>query len=545
VFTQIKMQFDRRFFLLLLSVLSGLLLSLAWPSRGFAPLLFIAFIPLLLVEDRISISNDKFSRFVLFGLTYLSLLVWNVLTTWWVCNASLFGGMAAIGCNTLLMSIVFILFHRTKKLLGRLAGYLSLVFYWIGFEYFHFDWDLSWPWLTLGDGFAAYHKWIQWYEYTGILGGSAWILVVNILIFLLLKDHFEKTACNKIIRVIGIILLILAPISYSVGRYNSYVEKKDPVPIVVVQPNIDPYNEKFSGLSSEEQLAKLLKLASSEVDSNTLYVVAPETALTEGIWEEELDRSQSVHMIKAFLAGYPKLNFVGGLSSNKMYHEGEKLSTSARKFKDANRWYDDYNTAMQIDPAGKIQLYHKSKLVPGVEKVPFPFIFKHFENLAVDLGGTTGSLGIQKDRSVFCTLDGKHKVGAVICYESIYGEFVGGYIKNNAQLIFIITNDGWWGDTPGYKQHVQYGRLRAIETRRSIARSANTGTSCFINQRGDILDPTQWWEPAVIKADINANDVITFYTKHGDYIGRTSFYGAIGFLLAGLVNAFLKRKALS
>ena len=128
----------------------------------------------------------------------------------------------------------------------------------------------------------------------------------------------------------------------------------------------------------------------------------------------------------------------------------------------------------------------------------------------------------------------------VICYESIFGEYVTGYVQKGAELIFIITNDGWWKNTPGYKQHMSFARLRAIETRRSIARSANTGISCFINQRGDVSQPTGWWVDAAIKGTINANDEITFYVKYGDYIARISLFVSALLLLNLVVRKFIK-----
>ena len=134
------------------------------------------------------------------------------------------------------------------------------------------------------------------------------------------------------------------------------------------------------------------------------------------------------------------------------------------------------------------------------------------------------------------------KVAPVICYESVYGEFLAGYIRKGAQLIFVITNDGWWGDTPGYKQHFTFSQLRAVETRRSVARSANTGTSAFINQRGEASLMTAYWEPAVIRASINANDKITFYVRYGDYIARISAYVSALLLLITISRTLTGRK---
>ncbi|MFW5773350.1 MAG: apolipoprotein N-acyltransferase [Tangfeifania sp.] len=123
------------------------------------------------------------------------------------------------------------------------------------------------------------------------------------------------------------------------------------------------------------------------------------------------------------------------------------------------------------------------------------------------------------------------KAAPVICYESVFGEYLTDYVKKGAEFIVIITNDGWWRNTPGYKQHLSFARLRAIETRRSIARSANTGISAFINQRGDLVQTTQWWSETAIKDSVKLNDKITFYVRYGDYIARVSVFVSVLLIL--------------
>ena len=213
-----------------------------------------------------------------------------------------------------------------------------------------------------------------------------------------------------------------------------------------------------------------------------------------------------------------------------MFHQGEVPSETARYHASTNRYYDAYNTALQLDTAG-VQLYYKSKLVPGVEMMPFAFVLKHFKSLSVNLGGVSGSLGSQLERSIFHSTQGH--VAPIICYESIYGEYVLDYVRAGSDLFAIITNDGWWKDTPGYRQHLAYASLRAIETRRAIARSANTGTSAFVDALGNITQSTSWWQPAVIQKELPLCKGITFYTIYGDYIGRlAAFVAAILFFYA-------------
>jgi apolipoprotein N-acyltransferase len=514
-------------------------------------LLFIAFGPLLCIENSLKGSPSHFLTVTL--PPFLAFFIWNISTTWWIYNASVGGALMAIFANSLLMSMVFWIFHFAKKQLlianwqPAIANWLFPIF-WLAFEFFHHRWELAWPWLTLGNAFAWQHKWIQWYEYTGTLGGSLWVLLVNTMVFSLLKngsdcpDFSGWKMKNQKWKMLLVVLTIIFPIIISYSMYYSEKEKENPVNIVVVQPNIDPYSEKFSGLNFEEQLESMLDLAKQKTDSSTDYLVFPETALTENIWENNLEQTVSIKRLRDFLKSYPKLSIITGASTWYLYEDEKKLSVTARKFTNQDGFYDAFNTALQIDTSAHIQIYHKSKLVPGVERMPYPAVFGFLEKFAIDLGGTSGSLGTQQERTVFFEPRTQTGVAPVICYESIFGEFVGEYISNGATLIFIITNDGWWKDTPGYKQHLLYGRLRAIETRRSIARCANTGISCFINQRGDILQPTEWWKPAVIQAKINNNSAKTFYVQTGDVIGRVCFYVSAVVLLYVIVMCFIRKK---
>jgi apolipoprotein N-acyltransferase len=154
------------------------------------------------------------------------------------------------------------------------------------------------------------------------------------------------------------------------------------------------------------------------------------------------------------------------------------------------------------------------------------------------LGGATGNYGIQAEPTVLYSQSG---IGAapVICYESIWGEWVSKYVKQGAQFIAIITNDGWWENTSGKDQHLDYAKLRAIETRRWVCRSANTGISAFINQRGDIVQQSKWWARTALKQDINLNSDITFYVEHGDYLPKAaSILAVLGIFLIGIKKSF-------
>lgn len=513
-----------------LSILSGLLLGIAWPETGgFTPFIFIGFVPLLYVEHLISAEKSNKTALQIFSYAYLTFFIFNAFTTWWIWFSSAGGAIMAEVLYSLFMATLFLWFHNAKKNLGNKRGYIALVVLWIGFEWLHYNWEFSHPWNTLGNAFANQPKMVQWYEYTGVLGGSFWILLVNLLLFyFLLKLINGNNLRNELKLIVVALAVILTPIIYSFITYNNYVETEKPIEIVLIQPNIDPYNEKFGSMTEQEQTERILSLASTKTTTNTAYVVAPETAIPRGFVENYPEESYGLQALKKWISNYPNLSFVIGATTYIEYPKSEQKPTpTVRPDKQTGGWYDAYNSALQLNNVTEMQIYHKSKLVLGVEKIPYPILFSPLESFAINLGGTMGSLGVEKE--AFNFIHQNNKIAPVICYESIYGEYVSTYVKKGAEAIFIITNDGWWSDSPGYKQHLAYARLRAIETRRSIARSANTGISCFINQRGDIEQATKWWEQAAINGTINLNNNQTFYTQSGDWIGRV--FAALSVLL--------------
>lgn len=534
----------RKIHLYLFSVLSGLLLSLAWPANGFAGIIFLAVIPLLFIEDHISANRDKYHKFSVLWFSYISFLIFNLLTTWWIKNSTVFGVTMAVLLNSLFMAITFHVYHLSKNSMYRPGrGHFMLIFYWITWEFLHLDWDLSWSWLNLGNVFTSRPSWVQWYEYTGAFGGTFWVLMINILIYKIIREARFREFGKRFIPILSVItfLLVAGPLAWSVITWNNYQDKGEAVNVVVTQPNIDPYGEQYD-IPVEESVNRNLDLARKLVDDSTDYVVCPESTLQENIWEGLIERSYSIRMLRNYLKGHPGLKMVIGASTFTRYGEDEELSPTVRWHEGAEFWYDAHNTAIFLEENGGAVTYHKSVLVPGVEKMPFRKYLSFMDKLAIDLGGTVGSIAPSPERKVVTPNDGSPPVGMAICYESAYGEFFSRFVRNGAELMFIITNDGWWGNTPGHKQHLQFASLRAIENRRSIARSANTGISAFISQRGEIMQATEYWEPAVIKQTIYANDERTFYTRQGDYIARISAFVTAFLLLISITQSILKKK---
>jgi apolipoprotein N-acyltransferase len=517
---------------LFLSLLSGLLLFACWPLSGLTSLVFIALVPLFWLAEQVP------KRGAFFAWTYLALLVWNAATTWWTCNSTLPGGLAAIAANALLMSVPWIGFYNVRRRMGNLWGQLAFIVFWLCFEYIHLNWELSWPWLTLGNVFATHPAWVQWYEYTGEGGGTLWVLLINAMVFYWLKKN-SKVQTQNFRYGLVLALAILIPLACSFflshirGAQQGATAESEPTRnIVVVQPNVDPWDEKFVAGKQEAQLQNLIRLSESKIDSNTALVVWPETAIPFALNEDSIKTNYFILPVWDFLKRHPSLDLLTGVEGFRFYRAQNKTS-SAERIPGSETYVDGYNSAVLMD-SSDFRVYHKSKLVPGAEVLPS--FLKFLDGLFEKFGGTTGGYATQKERTVLHTFNHSYSIAPAVCYESIYGEFMTRYIAKGANLIVVLTDDGWWGNTPGYKQHENYARLRAIETRRWVVRSANTGISCFIDPMGAVIDPQPWDKAVAIKKPVPVTRTITFYVSYGDLIYKL---GVALSILLGIWNLTL------
>ena len=524
-----------------LSLISALLLSISWPTYGIPFFIFFAFVPLLLMEQEIS----KFSKinkkgWVVFGLTYFAFFIWNVVTTGWLYHAknpdgnnSLLAVAIPVIVNSLLMSLVFQLYYWYKKVRGTYFGLVFFVAIWLSFERFHLNWEFTWPWLNLGNAFSEYPQLIQWYDTIGATGGSFWILLINVFAFYTLRIWQAGRIRKDLVKNISILTaIIVLPLLISIYKYNSYQEKPvGEVTTLLLQPKLDPYTEKYSK-DSLQILGELLSLAEENSKTKVDFFIAPETAFpgNGSLSENGFNKSTSIAIAKEFLGKHPQSIFLTGASTHKFLFDEADTEDYSTEIQEGV-WVNSYNSALQIIPNQEVEVYHKAKLVPGVEIFPYIRYLKPILGDAMlDFGGANSSLGIDKERKVFSNRFNKAKMAPIICYESIYGEYVTDYVKNGANLLAIMTNDSWWDNTEGHKQLLSYARLRAIETRREIVRAANSGISAHINARGDILQDTFYDDRTALLVKANLLEEKSIYTKIGDLISRIAIF-VLGFLI--------------
>lgn len=529
-------------------LLSAVLMSLPWlvPHCGFLAL--IGLVPLLSAE-RVATQNGVKHFWI---WRYSCFVLWNAFTTFWVCNATVGGGIFAVLANALQMSVVFGLFRLSKKRLGGVLPYLFLAFAWIAWErWYMVSAQISWPWLVLGNAFARSIRSIQWYEFTGTLGGSLWIWAANLSGFGLMVSILEGTwfrwkGFAKWSSVIGTLLVFALPFAASAHLWHYFEEDSDgKVAVTIAQPNFDPY-EKFTSLTQAQQTDILLGQFSEALEAEDSsaaasawrgLLIAPET-FTSDIWLNHISDSPTWKSFQKFLKGHPGANLLFGASTYQYFAQRSAPSILARE--SGSGWVENHNTAFATDTSGREELFHKSKLVVGVEMTPYPKFFVPIDN---KLGGLMGRCIGQPEISCLHYRPGDEPTaeipfGCAVCYESVYPEYCTGYVRKGAEFMTIITNDAWWGNTPGYKQHASYASLRAIELRRDIARCGNTGISGVINQRGEYLSQSNWWQRETLSGEVNLSKRETFFVRYGDIVGRISTFAFL-LMFAFLLVSFL------
>ena len=513
---------------LILSLFSGILFGLSWPVNGIVFLIFVAFIPLLIIEKGL---REK-SVLKIFSYSFMSFILWNSITSWWLVNSTVFGMFFAIILYSILMALVFAGYSLISKKLGGKLGVIFFISSWIVFEKFNLSWEFSWPSLILGNVFSESHHLIQWFEFTGTLGGSIWILIVNLLFFETLNKYLNNKYYLKNLS-IGLLSISL-PIITSLFIYKQDIKQEKFIDVTIIQPNIDPYKKKYGRTNFE--ILEEFKDKTKDKKFNNKLIITPETYFSEspGYSLKDFFSTPFYKDLDNYL-NEKKSEIISGIQFYKIYNSSKTKTQSSNYLRDST-WVDIYNSSF-INSSSN-QVYHKSKLVVGVENFPYKSILEPLlGNLLLDFGGTVMTRATQPNRSVFKTKSNA-LVAPVICYESMYGEFMTGYVRNGAQLIAIITNDGWWGNSPGHKQLLSYSRLRSIELRRSIVRSANTGISAIINEKGDIIKSIEYEKNGIINDKISISNKLTFYAKYGDFISRISLF----FFIIIFLFYFAKKK---
>jgi len=470
---------------------------------------------------------------------YITFFIWNISTCYWLmltalsvptgeAVSSFLAGFFASAANPVLMSIPVLLWLRFHHRLPLILSGMLFISLWIIFEYLHYHWDLSWAWITLGNSMSGAPDFIQFAEFTGIEGISLWILIINFLVF----SSLVKARFFPALSALGLGFLPLLLNLWILNPEREVFQPEASLNVRIVQPNIDPY-VKFDADDLERQLNTFYQLAGAPGADTIDLVVFPETAIPEAVWSHEISSNESMKGFWTLTGRYPAMSILTGFTELR-YFKHPPYPVTARPLDEG---YYDYCNSAVILGSSRMRTYQKSWLVPMVERVPFLDYLSFLKDYNIDIGGGFGSYGRSDSAFNLYTRSGV-PVGVMICYESAFPDHVREYTRKGARVLSVITNDGWWKKSSGYIQHAGLSVIRAIENRREIVRSANTGISMFVDVRGRKFQETNWWEEAYIDQKVNEYTSLTFYVKHGEYISFIMMFLAAGVLFFGIIKKY-------
>jgi apolipoprotein N-acyltransferase len=520
----------------------------------FGALAFVGLVPLLFALE--------FKPKHTFLLLYITFFIYHAGSNWWISSWQentdpylVASGIATALIHPFFFFFPFLLYFFVKKRLGTQRALWFLPFFWASFEWLHGLGDLAYPWLALSYTQLKSLYWVQFADITGSTGVSFVIVLINILVLksiyviksyegsqrkiknLLLHPLFLKYA-------IPLFLLIVLPYVYGIIRIRDFkhgelLKRCETVNLGIIQPAINPWNKWET--SSLGQIQKHIAISDS--------LVAATGKLDALIWSEtailyvnyDVNFLHDFAFLRRWMNNY-NFSLISGFADMKLYKKGETPSIAAKAFRgDSSMIYDSYNSVLLLNPdstKSEPQIYHKMRLTPFGERIPYMEVFSFARKwLEWGVGISSWAKGKEQKLLTLETANGRHiPFAPVICIESIYPGFVRGFVEKGAEFITIITNDAWYDHTFGPEQHYQIARMRAIETRRYIARCANTGVSGFIQAGGETLLRAPQYKATGIAATIPLLQNKSYYDIYGDWIVYISLFISFFVLVFSLVK---------
>ena len=476
-----------------LGVLTGALLVLSLPKPDLYPLAWIAFVPLLFVIS----STTSVSQTVL--ASYVAGAVFFGGTCYWITETMyIYGGLPAslaLGVGALFAlayALYFVLFGLGLHLAIRKFGTAGILFaapLWVSVELLRAILFSGFPWMLTGYALAPYSGTLQLVTWTGVYGLSFLATAVNSFLVLGL---FQRS-----IRWIGLAVVVTATawLIPVLGEQPS----NDPMPVRLVQANIS-LDQPWTKPDADRLMDELVDLSLRDSGKPRL-IVWPETPAPFYLKEDAVFR-QRMQSIAQKLDAYFVVGYIDSMG------EGPT------------------NSAGVLNPAGEqISRYDKIHLVPFGEYVPLKPLLFFAESLTRQVGDYSPGLNY-----TITDIDG-HRVSIVICYESVFPNLVRQFAKGGAELLVLITNDGWFGHSSAPYQHLRMGVVRAVENRRYMVRTANSGISAIIDPYGRIEAETPLGVRTILDGSAHFRSDRTFYTHYGDVFAYVNVVAVIMLLV--------------
>lgn len=478
-----------------LSIVSALLLILAFPNYEYSLLAWFALVPLFFAIER-----EKESVVKSFLVGWLFGLVFFFGTCWWLTFAPItYAGMpwlltyffmfCAASVVGILPGIFGALFSIVIKGFGSYA-ILSAPFLWTSTEFLRM-WLTGNNWNAIGYS-QAFNVFRELGSYGGVLLVSFFIVSINtcyafFLINVLIKKNKKRVWFSYIPIIFP--LLVMIALNFPAPIFHGKDEIK--AEVIAVQPNVP-----MSGLTLEKYqqlLERHVQLAENALKQRTRGKEQPTTIIfPESPMIFQYGRDEE---LQKFLRDFAVRN-----NASVLFNSAEL--TAEKRF---------LNSAVMIDEKGeKTAQYDKIHLLPFGEYIPFP------EPLASQMPAFVGNFEFGKEYDLLQF--GEAKGGVMICFESHFGELSREYARRGADVLVEMTNDGYLGNTAVLRQHLANSVFRAVETNRPLLRVTNVGVTAYINERGEVRDAADVYTEATRVWTVSKSDgKQTIYVKYGDW----------------------------
>jgi apolipoprotein N-acyltransferase len=463
---------------ILLGALSGALLVLSLPKPDLYPLAWIALVPLLAV-----VANTGSVVQVILA-SYISGVVFFAGSCYWITETmTIYGGLSiplAVGVGALfavMYALYFVLFGLGLHVAVKKFGKRGLIFaapLWVTVELLRAILFSGFPWMLSGYALVPYTGVLQIVTWAGIYGLSFVATAVNSAI----AYGFVQRNIKWIGAAAAAVLIAWFLPVWSATPPNS------PIAVRLVQTNIS-LDQPWKKPDFDALIGELTDLSTGD-SAKPRLVVWPETPAPFYLKEDAEFRNR-VQGVARKLGAYFLVGYIDAAGAGPA------------------------NSAGLLNPTGEqISRYDKMHLVPFGEYVPFKNLLFFAESLTRQVGEFVPGTNYTVSQ-----LDG-HSVSTIICYESIFPNQVRQFVKRGAELLVLITNDGWFGESSAPYQHLRMGVVRAVENRRYLVRTANTGISAIIDPYGRIETETPIGVRTIVDGMAHFRSDRTFYTQYGD-----------------------------
>ena len=499
-------------------LMSALLFTIAFPPFILVGPVFVALAPTAIAIARDADGGGSSRNGVRTGFwfgvfAYGATLSWIATALAIYTKLALLGWLAAVLVVAMMSGVTMGALHRVRRFTQwPMAILLPLV--WVAGEVAleHLG-PLAFPWLPLGLATAPTPTLSQIADVSGVHGASFWIASMNgLAVDMVLARNGPRVALRGAAAALALTVLVVA-----YGTWRLHTIRLTPMATVaIVQPNV-PQSDKWQSENQSRIVNMLADGTRRALASHAKLVVWPEAALPDFLFrhKEWLDTLASL----ASPSGTPIL--VGMLDVT---------------FQPPRR-AEYYNGAMLVDGDGRVRepVYHKRKLVPVVERVPFiePRLVRRYS----DYFG-----GYASGREPVILHAPLGAVGPLVCYESIFPALARDYRRRGTELLVNMTNDAWFGRTLGPYQHHAHAVLRAVETRTPVVRAANTGISGYIDPLGRVQGRTPIFVATTATYLVDSTDEISPFVRFGDFVGWGSLVVVAGLLLTAEAQRLVVRR---